>query len=209
MNLDIETSVRDPNGEEIGRISAVVLGPDGHQVENIVLRTGGLLGRELLLPVAMLSSAPGDVVQFDGGNEVLDSLPEYRQAEYAVGPDDPLAGFAGTALFPFNEMTPMLPVVEMENVAEGSTVITQGTAVICSDLRAGVVDEVEVDETGAISALICRPDSENQPDFRIPFTLVHRIEADAVRLNCTLAQLPDYVEYLYAESEEPEARDLI
>lgn len=211
MNLDIETSIRYPDGEEAGRITAVVLGNEGRAVEQVVMDTGGLLGREVLVPVNLLSMAPGDVLQINATPDEVDTLPDYRSAELAGPPEMALTGDAlgmGVGIFPFNEMAPMLPVVEFENVDEASLVISQGTGVMCSDGRVGVVDEVVMDENGALAALIVRPDDEGAPDLRVPGTLIRRASAETVHLNCTVAQLPDYAEALLEEDEEPEPRSL-
>jgi hypothetical protein len=212
MNLDIGTSIRFKDGEEAGVIKEVVLNGDGTAAENIVMTTSELVSRDVIVPVTMLHMAPGDVVELDADD--LSALADYTQDQLAVDPAEwtnPNAYAPGQAdaPFPASEMAPILPVVEYENLPEGSITVGQGTRVMCIDGSVGVVDEVVLDETGALLAFIVRPDDEAAPDFRVPMELVHRSTADLVYLNCKRAELADYVEPLIEENEEPEPRPLI
>ena len=214
MNLDIDTSIRFADGEEAGRIARVVLGPDGKEAESVVMTTSELVSRQVVIPVAMLSMAPGDVVQLDADPDALTDLPDYEQTELATDPAEwtsPNAyapGMAGAA-FPASELTPILPVTDYANIPEGSIVVSQGTRVMCIDGTVGVVDEVVLDENDALLAFIVRPNDESAPDFRVPMELVYRSTGDLVYLNCKRAELADYVEPLVEENEEPEPRPLI
>jgi sporulation protein YlmC with PRC-barrel domain len=213
MNLDINTSVRYPSGEETGTIARVVIMPADGTVQSVVLITPGVTSREVVVPVGMLSTAPGDVVQFDGDAAALDALPNYIEAEYVRPPEDgavPGDYLPGSILFPLNAMDSFLPVTEYENIPEGSVTLSQGTAVVCQDgVRAGVVDEVELDAEGQLTGLIVRPDEPGTPDFRVAIGLIAGVSDAAVTLTCTFAELPERAEPLVEETEEPEPRRLI
>ncbi len=214
MNLDIDTSIRFADGEEAGRIARVVLGPDGKEVQSVVMTTSELVSREVVVPAGMLSMVNGDVIQIDIAPEAITDLPDYSQTELAVDPGEwtsPNAYAPGMAdaVFPASEMTPILPRTEYENVPEGSIAVSEGTRVMCIDGTVGVVDEVVADEDGQLLAFIVRPDDESAPDFRVPMELVYRSTEDLVYLNCKRAELDDYVEPLIEENEEPEPRPLI
>jgi hypothetical protein len=214
MNLDIDTSIRFKDGQEAGRIARVVLGPDGKEVESVVMTTSELISRDVVIPIEQLSMAEGDVVELDADPDAIAGLPDYREEQLAVDPAEwtsPNAYAPGmaNAAFPASEMTPILPRVEYENVPEGSISVSQGTRVMCVDGSVGVVDEVVSDEQGQLLAFIVRPDDEGAPDFRVPMELVYRSAEDLVYLNCKRAALPDYVEPLIEENEEPEPRPLL
>jgi hypothetical protein len=214
MNLDIDTSIRFKDGREAGRIAQVILGPDGNEAENVVMITSDLVSRQIVVPVALLSMAPGDVVQIDVDPDAVADLPDFEQQELAVDPaewNSPNAydPAAPKAPFPAGEIPPILPVVEYENVPEGSIAVSEGTRVMCIDRSVGVVDEVVLDENDQLFAFIVRPDDEGAPDFRVPRELIYRTTADLVYLNCKYAELPDYAEALIEENEEPEPRPLI
>jgi sporulation protein YlmC with PRC-barrel domain len=214
MNLDIGTSIRLPAGQEAGTIKEVVLDPDGKGAVSLIMSTSDLIRRDVVVPVALLRMAPGDVIEIEATPDEIANLPDYRQAELAVDPaewNSPNAydpGAAG-APFPADEIAPILPVVEYENVPEGGIAVHQGTRVMCIDRSVGVVDEVVLDEQDQLQAFIVRPDDVGAPDFRVPVTLVYRTTEDIVYLNCKYAELPDYAEPLLEENEEPEARPLI
>jgi hypothetical protein len=214
MNLDIDTSIRFKDGREAGRIARVVLGPDGKAIESVVMTTSDLVSRDVVIPVAQLSMGAGDVIELDADPDTIADLPDYQQAQLAVDPAEwtsPNAyapGMAGAA-FPASEIAPILPVVEYENLPEGSISVSQGTRVMCIDSSVGVVDEVVSDEQGRLLAFIVRPDDEGAPDFRVPMELVYRTSEDMVYLNCKRAELSDYVEPLIEENEEPEPRPLL
>jgi hypothetical protein len=214
MNLDIDTSIRFKDGREAGRIAQVILGPDGNEAENVVMITSDLVSRQIVVPVALLSMAPGDVVQIDVDPDAVADLPDFEQQELAVDPaewNSPNAydPAAPNAPFPAGEIPPILPVVEYENVPEGSIAVSEGTRVMCIDRSVGVVDEVVLDENDQLLAFIVRPDDPGAPDFRVPRELIYRTTADLVYLNCKYAELPDYAEALVEENEEPEPRPLI
>ncbi len=214
MNLDIDTSIRFKDGHEAGRIAQVILGADGKEAQSVVMTTSDLISRQVVVPVALLSMAPGDVVQIDVDPDSIDDLPNFQQEELAVNPAEWISPNAydpasSNAPFPAGEIPPILPVVEYENVPEGSIAVSEGTRVMCIDRSVGVVDEVVLDENDQLFAFIVRPDDEGAPDFRVPAELIYRTTGDLVYLNCKYAELPDYAEALIEENEEPEPRPLI
>ena len=196
MNLDIDTSIRFKDGHEAGRIAQVILGADGKEAQSVVMTTSDLISRQVVVPVALLSMAPGDVVQIDVDPDSIDDLPNFQQEELAVNPAEWISPNAydpasSNAPFPAGEIPPILPVVEYENVPEGSIAVSEGTRVMCIDRSVGVVDEVVLDENDQLFAFIVRPDDEGAPDFRVPAELIYRTTGDLVYLNCKYAELPD------------------
>ena len=212
MNLDINTSVRYPNGQEAGVIARVVILPGEGTVQSVVLTTPGLTSRDVVVPVDMLSTAPGDVTQFDGDADALAALPDFRETEYVQFSEGATPGDlrADPLWFPLNSMNPYMSVVEFENVPEGSVSLSEGTVVLCQDgVRAGIVDEVVLDEQGQLTGLIVRPDEPGTPDFRVSIDLIAGVTEEAVTLTCTFAELPERAEPVVEELEEPERQPLI
>ncbi len=214
MNLDIDTSIRFADGEEAGRIARVVLGPDGKEVQAVVMTTSELVSRDVVVPADKLTMVEGDVIQINMDPDAINDLPSYSQTELAGDPGEwtsPNAYAPGMAdaVWPASELTPILPRTDYENVPEGSIVVSEGTRVMCVDRTVGVVDEVVADEDGQLLAFIVRPDDESAPDLRVPMELVYRTTGDLVYLNCKYAELSDYAEALVEENEEPEPRPLV
>ncbi len=213
MNLDIATSVRYPDGEVAGNIEKVVFDPQTGTVHEVILTTPGLLPRMVIVPIGMLMEDEGGVTTFDGDSDAVDALPDYVTESYIDAPEgwEFSQDYApGAALFPATIYFPMLPEVEESNVPEGTVEISQGTAVLCTDGRYGIVDELVLDdETAQVVALIVRPDDHYAADLEVPFNLVESVDAEAVRLTCTLAELPALGTSRREDTEEPEPREVL
>jgi hypothetical protein len=208
MNLDLDTEIRFPNGRRAGILQKAIVGEGGH-VDSVVMSTAHLISRDVIVPVNMLSEAPGGVLTINLTPDQVGDLPDYDEELMPAAPqgwewsEDPLPGadvFPGTLYDPG-----MMPVTESGNVPQGSTAISQGTQIWCEGDRWGVVDEILLSDSGVVTAFIGRPDSVDEHDRVIPVELVSEYGPDAVTLNCTLADLPNYTEEITDELEEPDA----
>jgi hypothetical protein len=206
MRLDLETEIRYPDGRRAGVLRRVVLDESGRAVA-VAMATDEIMSRTLVVPVEHLSEAPGDVLTINLQHDALDTLQPYEEERVLAVPDnwefDPEA-VPGSDVFPRTFFEPLMPVVEMSNMAEGDTVLSQGTEVQCLDGRWGVVDEVVIGEGGQLSAFVVRPDDTTEQDRVVPISLVSQYAPDVIVLNCTIADLPTYTEELVSEVEEPE-----
>ena len=206
MRFDLETEIRFPSGERAGILRRVIMGEDGH-VESVVMATDDLISRNIIVPVSAFSEAPGNVLQINLEGDALAELPEYVEEMVPAVPEgwefssDPIPG---ADVFPATLYEPIMPVVEVPNIAEGLLSISQGTEVCCLDGRWGVVDEVLMGDDGQASAFVGRPDDIEEHDRLIPIALISEYNNGAVILNCTIAELPTYTEELVNEAEEPE-----
>jgi hypothetical protein len=206
MRFDLETEIRFPNGERAGILRRVAMDEDG-TVESVVMATDDLISRNIIVPVSAFSEAPGNVLQINVEGDELAQLPEYVEElvpavsegwEFAPDP------IPGADVFPATLYEPIMPVIEINNLPEGTLSIGQGTEVHCLDGRWGIVDEVLMDDGGQATAFVGRPDSTGEHDRLIPVTLISEYNNDAVILNCTIADLPIYTQELENEAEEPE-----
>ena len=206
MRLDLETEVRFRNGRRAGILRRVILDASGH-AEAIAMATDDFLSRTLIVPIHHLSEALGDVLTINLDEGELDTLQPYEEEQVLAVPDtwefDP-EPVPGSDVFPRTFYDPIMPVIEVANVAEGDTVISQGTEVQCLDGRWGVVDEVVVGEEGEITGFVARSDSLDEQDRLVPTSLVAQYAPDVIVLNCTIADFPTYTEELVNEVEEPE-----
>ncbi len=205
MRLDIDTEIRYPTGERAGILRKVLLGKDG-EVSAVVMTTDELIPRDLIVPVHLLSEAPGAVLTINITPDQLADLPEYQEEEVPAVPegwqfpDEPVPGLD---VFPATMYEPIMPVAEVPNVPD-VLALSQGTEVACLDGRWGIVDEVLVDPTGKAYAFIARPDDIEEHDRIVPAALVSEITPERVLLNCTIADLPAYTRQTVDEQEEPE-----
>lgn len=206
MRFDLETEIRFSNGERAGLLRRVVLDESG-QVASVVLSTDDLISRNIIVPAAAFSEAPGNVLQVDIEGDALGELPEYVEELTPAVPDgwefnpDPIPG---ADVFPATLYEPIMPVMETSNLPEGLMSISQGTEVYCLDGRWGVVDEVLSADAQEQTAFVGRPDDITEHDRVIPMALVSDYNTTAITLNCTLSDLPTYTQELINEAEEPE-----
>lgn len=206
MRLDLETEVRYPEGDRAGFIRRVLVDEAG-EVASIVMATDDLVSRDVIVPLELLSEEPGGVLTINATPEDLADLGDYEEIEVPVLPEewrmsrDPAPG---SDVFPDMMSQPILPIMEVPNVAEGMLSLSQGTAILCLDGRWGVVDEVLVDEEGRANGFVGRPDAPEEHDRLIPLDLITQVDPDSITLNCTLADLATYTEALTNELEEPE-----
>jgi hypothetical protein len=206
MRLDIETEIRYRSGERAGIIREVLL-DENNEVSDVIMSIGGIIIREVAVPVSALSEGEGGVLYIDLDPDQVDKLPPYTEelmpavtGEWEFTPQPSAIG----EVFPATMYEPIIPVMEVPSVDEGAIIITQGTEVRCLDGRWGIVDEVVVDDQGRTQAFVGRPDDIYQPDRLIPLELVQETGQEAILLNCNAADLPTYTQALINEPEEPE-----
>ena len=206
MRLDLETEVRYPEGDRAGVIRQVIV-DEGNVATSIVMATDDLVSRNVIVPLDLLSEEPGGVIAINLAPEDLADLEDYTEERVAVLPERWVMSrnaAEGGDVFPEMMYQPIVPVMDVPNLPEGLLGISQHTAIWCLDDAWGIVDEVLVDDTGQVYALVGRPDSTEEHDRVIPLDLIAQVDADRVTLNCTLADLPTYAQQTVTEHEEPE-----
>ena len=88
MRVDLDAKVRTRDGEDAGSVERVVLNPETKTVTHFVLSTGGLLGRNVLMPRDELERADrdGDAIRVRLTKDELEQLPTFRDADYMSPP---------------------------------------------------------------------------------------------------------------------------
>jgi hypothetical protein len=211
MKLDISSAVRFPDGEQAGVINQVVFDPETASVHEIVLETPDLVGRMILVPVAMLREDPGEVLTFGGDRDALDALPDYEVEEVPVAPEDwqPDENYApGEDLLPPYPASSMQPVMEESNAPEGTVVWGAGAVIACSDGPYGRLDQVLIDQDGAVTHLVVRPDGDPADRRLAPIELVTEADTQLVQLSCSSAEMRDVTESFSDPQGEPEVDSL-
>ena len=206
MKLDLETEIRYPEGDRAGVIRQVILN-DNNSVGAIVMSTGGLISRDVIVPLDLLSEEAGGIMQVNLSPDDLPDLEEYTEERVAVLPErwEMRHGPAfGGDVFPEMINQPIVPVMDVPDLPDGAVSISQNTALWCLDGEWGVVDDVLVDDNGQAYALIGRAHATTDQDRIIPMDLVSQVDTDRATLNCTLADLATYTQETQDEAEEPE-----
>jgi sporulation protein YlmC with PRC-barrel domain len=88
MRIDLDAEVRTRDRQPAGSIQRVVFDPRRNEVTHVVLGTGGLLGREVLVPREELqrATAEGDSLRLHLTRDDLEGLPPYVPSAYVVPP---------------------------------------------------------------------------------------------------------------------------
>ena len=173
MRLDLDAKVRARDGEDIGSVDRAVVDPRTNEVTHIVVRTGTIFGRDIMVPREDLErgSLDGDSIQLDLTKDELKEFPDFVMERYSAPPPAWVApagyGFPSTgyalpiAVDPMMDPMPMaLPDDDLETEAEepGQVTLTKGSLVLdrhSDDI--GVVDDVRFDaETGRLQGFVLR-----------------------------------------------------
>jgi sporulation protein YlmC with PRC-barrel domain len=173
MRLDLDATVRTRDGEDVGNVDRAVVDPHTNEVTHIVLRTGTIFGRDIMIPREDLErgSQDGDTIQLDLTKDELEQFPDFLIEQYSapppswVGPTGygfPASGYAWPiAVDPMTGGMPMmLPDEEVDaDVEEPDQVtLTKGALVLDRDGDdIGVVDDLRFDaDSGRLQGFVLR-----------------------------------------------------
>lgn len=174
MRVDLDAKVRARDGEDVGSVDRAVVDPRSQEVTHVVVRTGALFGRDIMVPREELDRATedGDAIRLLLTKDELEQLPEFIAEEYAPPPPTWMApagyGFPASgyvwpvAIDP--TVVPMPVPVEDENItpadAEEPDSVTLSKGALVLDRHGddiGVVDDVRFDaETGQLQGFVLR-----------------------------------------------------
>jgi sporulation protein YlmC with PRC-barrel domain len=164
MRVDLGAKVRTNDGQEAGSVQRAILDPDRREVTDFVVSTGGLLGRDVIVPRDQLEEASrdGETIVLKATKDELNRLPTYAPADYVLptagwlppaGYGIPAGGFLLPATYPLpGEEGPQMAsrgAEEDRREAKPSPEIEKGSAVVDSDGDdIGVVDDLRFDQQG-------------------------------------------------------------
>ena len=173
MRLELDAKVCARDGEDIGHIDRAIVDPRTNEVTDIVVRTGTIFGRDIVVPRTDLdrASQDGESVQLDLTKDELERFADFAPEQYGAPPPTWVAptgyGFpAGSYAWPI-AMDPMMGAVPMplpdeafdENMPEPTQVtLTTGALVLDRhDADIGVVDDLRFDAaTGQLQGFVLR-----------------------------------------------------
>jgi uncharacterized protein YrrD len=99
MRVDLHARLISHDGHDVGSIERAIVSPASNEISEFVINTGGVFGRDLLLPRAEVERATpdGDRLQLRLTKEELDRLPSFVAANFVPPP----AGWAAPVGNPF------------------------------------------------------------------------------------------------------------
>ena len=76
------------DGEDIGSVDRAVVDPRTNEVTHIVVRTGTIFGRDIMVPREDLErgSLDGDTIQLDLSKDELKQFPDFVMEQYSAPP---------------------------------------------------------------------------------------------------------------------------
>lgn len=157
MRLELDAKVRAYDGEEIGQIDRAIVDPQTNEVTDIVVRTGTIFGRDILVPREEIErgNQEGDTIILLLTKDQLEQLPDYLPENYGppastwatpVGYGLPANGYVWPlAVAPAMATMPLLPE---DGPADDPDIVTltKGALVLDRDGEdIGVIDDVRFD----------------------------------------------------------------
>src|SRR5215212_400903 len=173
MRLNLDATVRTRDGEDVGNVDRAVVDPSTNEVTHIVLRTGAIFGRDIMIPREDLErgSQDGETIQLDLTKDELEQFPDFMIEQYSGPPPTwvapagygfPSSGYAWPiAMDPMTGAMPMMipdddPDAEIEEPDQ--VTLTKGALVLDrngDDI--GVVDDLRFDgDTGRLHGFVLR-----------------------------------------------------
>src|SRR5215212_9085246 len=88
MRLNLDATVRASDGEDVGNVDRAVVDPHTNEVTHIVLRTGTIFGRDIMIPREDLErgSLDGETIQLDLTKDELERFPDFLIEQYSAPP---------------------------------------------------------------------------------------------------------------------------
>jgi sporulation protein YlmC with PRC-barrel domain len=163
MRVDLNAKVQTHDGKHAGSVQRAVLDPRTNEVTDFVVGTGGLTGKDVLVPRHDLETATpnGDVLRLDLTKHDLERLPTFDPTLYGeppVGWSAPGLGYPFSGLLWPSSYLPAVNIPETIGSLSDEFTITKGTQVFdVRDEEVGVVEEVRVDAlSGQLLGLVIR-----------------------------------------------------
>lgn len=202
MRVDLDAEVLTSDGVKAGRVLRAVVDPSTNEVTDFVITTGGLFGRDVIVPRRELesASADGDSLRLDLTKEQLSEMPDYVPASYVSPPvgwvPPPAYGYPPAGyLWPAGVAYPAVPPTSTSEGGEQaagpeSTSVEKGAVVLDRDGDdVGVIEEVVFDSDGGdLRAIVIRVGGflltllGGGETVRVDARLVDRVESGIVRL---------------------------
>jgi sporulation protein YlmC with PRC-barrel domain len=193
MRVDLDAKIRTSDGHDAGSVQRAVVDPPTNEIRELVVSTGGLLGRDVLVPRHELEAATpdGDTLRLRLSKAELERMPDYVPANYVPPPTGwtfPAAyafGAYGGFIWPVEFQHWQLPSVPADDDSIGKAAVVLDRD--GEDL--GVVDDVRFDPaSGRLQGFVLRVGGVlttllgGGETVEVGGDLVERVEGGVVRL---------------------------
>ncbi len=194
MEIPLNVEVLCSDGS-CGRSSSIILNPITEEVTHFVVKEGGLLGDEYLVPLDAIFESSSVSIRLRWSREDLAQAEPFVKSVF-IGKDESTflaeSLSASTFLWPYAMAggDPYQPAMlsalyeQVEQIPPGELSVRRGTEVEAVDGRVGTVDEFLIDPvTGRITHLVLRKGHLwGERDITIPVSQIDRVAPEAVYL---------------------------
>ena len=178
------------DGEKAGSVDFVVIDPTSFHLTDIVVSTGTLLGRDIIVPMDSVERIEPHRVVLTLDRAALERCPDYVEINYQSAPVAwPGYGMTGLSYPPDAVLTPNAMDAGATggkvNAPEGTVGIYEGMEVDSSDgHRIGRVDALNLDESSqSVRAIVMKHGLIHSHEIGIPIEHISAVEGDRVRLD--------------------------
>jgi uncharacterized protein YrrD len=185
------TPVYTSDNQQVGQVGYVVVDPNTFRVTDMVVNTGHLIGRDIVVNLDQIARETEDGVYLTLDREGLDACPDYVDVEYQTPPDTWMAtpGLtypAGNMLWPAGYEYPEASTVTV-NTPKGTVGLHPGMDVVSSDgHKVGSIDAVITDpQSEDVTGFVVKHGHIFTHDTTIPIDQVADLENDQVKLRIT------------------------
>ncbi|GIW10221.1 MAG: hypothetical protein KatS3mg061_1278 [Dehalococcoidia bacterium] len=209
MDVAIGSAVYCRDGQ-VGTVERVVISPRRREVTDLIVATGGLLHRDLVVPIERVARIEDGRVVLDLSAEEVRELPVYLEASY-VAPDPtwrPLPAYSSTQVVlstdplgaaQATERPALVGWVQQRvrpGLPEEAVVLRRGMPVECRSGRLGVVDQVLLDpEERTVTHVVVRRGTLLSRDVIIPLEWVTAITENGIFVEASREQVERLPEF--------------
>lgn len=177
------------DGQKLGTVAYIVVDPHTLKITDLVVSTGAILGRDVVVPEADVARVESGRVCLTIDKDGLKQLKDYVDVEYTTPPPEwvPAAGFTyptGAMLWPTGIYYPEMTKVRV-NTPAGTVGIHQGMDVVSRDgHKVGSIDAITSDpQTDEVTEIVVKHGFIFTHDTAIPASHIANIEGDQVKLD--------------------------
>jgi sporulation protein YlmC with PRC-barrel domain len=183
------------DGEKVGTVVYVVVKPPEIHVTNIVVSTGAIIGRDILVDVGSVSRVEGGKVYLSIPKDKVTACPDYVEVNFEQpplewAPEGPIFFPTQSILWPVGVNYRQATSLKV-NAPEGTVGLHEGMEVDSSDgHKIGKVHAIDVDSaSGNVTDIVIEHGLLSKQRFRIAASEIAEIHADRVTLKLTKADV--------------------
>jgi uncharacterized protein YrrD len=185
--IDTGYEVLDSGGNKVGSVAYLVVDPQKLHLTDVVVSTGAILGRDVVVPTDAIDSVAGGKVHLNVDKQQVQSYSDYIEINYRQPPQDwtPPAGYmypTAGMLWPTYSYYPEPADVKV-NAPKGTIGLSTGMDVESSDgHKVGTVHGLDVNASGDVTGFIVQHGFFFHHDTTIPIDQVQEVTESTVKL---------------------------